>query len=103
MKDKALNVLREHLGEEETLLDFKMMEFLVDGFLNKDSNVLYEYAIYTNLLIEFKKHTEYKYKELQYHITSGENPNETCKRILKKMVYKTNEMERIEELLNDSI
>lgn len=103
MENNALNVLREHLGEEKSLLDFKMMKFLVEGFVNEDSNTIYDYALYTNLLIEFKKCSDIKYQELQYHITSGEEPNKICIGILNKMIYKTNEMVRIEELLKCSI
>lgn len=100
MKNKVLSVLREYLGEEETLLDSKTMDFLMDGILTDDDEVRYLFAIYINLLIEIQKNYEDEYQKFQYYLTNEEkNTVEVCLTILKKIVDKTDELKRLENLL----
>lgn len=101
MKDKAFKILRSKLGEEESRLDHDVMGVLVDGLISTNMETQYSFALYTNLLIEFKDKDTNRYKELQYYISDDINHiTEMCGNVLKKMSYKTDEMLRLEGLIN---
>ena len=100
MKNKVLSVLREYLGEEETLLDAQTMHFLVEGMNTEDEGKRFEFALYTNLLIEIKTNYYNLYPKFQYYLTNDNSCSQTaCITILNSIPYKTKELLRIENLL----
>lgn len=100
MKNKVLSVLKEYLGEEETLLDAKMLHFLVEGMDTEDEGIRFEYALYTNLLIEIKANYNYLYPKFQYYLTNDNScAQTTCITILNSIANKSKELLRIENLL----
>lgn len=103
MRKEAYNALVEHLGEEKTLLDRKLINILVDGLLTAEWEERGEWATYAQVFVELKKcRALHHYQRFQYYFTGGSSYDEygvILIDLLSELVYKTDELIRLEEKL----
>lgn len=99
MRKKAYETLVSQLGKVETLLDQKMIEILARGLVMTEWEDREKWATFAQVFIELKKCGAINhYSKFQYYFTDVKaNHGRVLLELLGDMVYKTDELIRLEE------
>lgn len=101
MKEQALEVVRDIIGEERTQIDREFYKFLVSGLVDISYDIRDYHALYTNLAKELKDKDYSAYNIFQIRMLKTHEPLSTCMDVLQGINNKTQEILRIEKLLNN--
>jgi hypothetical protein len=97
LKDKIRTVLREYYGGFETNLENSYEYWVTENLSNSDFKNRLKLATYNQVILELKHNIKDKLilSELQYRITEESEPKNVCIEAIKKVKYRTPELDRL--------
>jgi hypothetical protein len=97
LKTKIREVLREHYGEFNTLLEHQYEDTITKNLIDGDIEKKRAWLTYNQVILELKHSLKdmLKVKELQYKLTDNMNPNSVCISIVESVKERTPELERL--------
>ena len=103
LEDRIKEVLRNHYGEFNTVLELEYEHKLIQTLMEKEDEDRNKWATYNQVILEFKNqmHDYNKVRELQYRLTDVEDPNNVCMEVINNTHIKTPELVRLyEKIMN---
>lgn len=99
LKGKIRQVLREHYGEFNTVLEHDYERKVTDYLFEGDNDIKHAWVTYNQVILELKNTLKdmLKVKELQYKLTEDTNPNNVCIEVIEDIKHKTPELTRLYE------
>lgn len=96
MREKIKVILRELYGPETTNLDKVTIDVITEGLLLEEWYEKEKWATYNQVLIEVKNLGDMcKVKRLQYFLSDNSDPKIECVLVLKSIINKNSELERL--------
>jgi len=97
MKDKIRDILREVNGSVDTYLEEKFETKILESVSTKNKKRAEAWLTYNQVILELKSNIKHalKVKEIQYRLTSEENPNKVCLDVLIDIKKDSPELDRL--------
>lgn len=99
VKDKIRQVLREHYGSFDTVLEHHYEEKITNELIEGDYEIRKAWVTYNQVILELKNTLKdmLKVKELQYKLTEDGDPTSVCIEVIKDIKDRTPELTRLYE------
>jgi hypothetical protein len=99
LKDKIRQVLREHYGNFETMLEHDYEDKVTTYLFEGDIEIKDAWSTYNQVILELKNTLKdmLKVKELQYKLTEDTNPSSVCIEVIEGIHDKSPELKRLYE------
>lgn len=99
LKDKIRQVLREHYGNFETMLEHDYEDKVATYLFEGDIEIKNAWVTYNQVILELKNTLKdmLKVKELQYKLTEDTNPSSVCIEVIEGIYDKSPELKRLYE------
>lgn len=90
-------MLKEQYGNFDSILEHEYEDKLTNILLTGTINEKKAWVTYNQVILELKTtpNNDIKIKELQYKLTENGNPNDICIEVIKTLINKTPELERL--------
>jgi cytochrome b involved in lipid metabolism len=99
LKDKIRQVLREHYGNFDTMLEHDYEDKVTTYLFEGDIEIKQAWVTYNQVILELKNTLKdmLKVKELQYKLTEDTNPSSVCIEVIDGIQDKSPELKRLYE------